>query len=200
MTIWSHFMISMKLENWWVLIYLNTSRQIQIDSSFEFDCRIRRLSCHEFALFKLLGCLTLDNLTKSRQKNSLELTEPQCNQYYFWILINLLGSKRTIILIREFSIRVELRSFCTDITQIRFWYQRVIFDNELHTGFELYCCLSILKTILKTNKNDLYYLCKSPFNIWSYHVSLVKNTLTRFTLILTRQSICIEQIIIRNIW
>ena len=169
MTFWSHFTISMKFKNWWVLIYLNTSRQIQIDSSFEFDCRIGRLSCHEFALFKLLGCLTLDNLTKSRQKNSLELTETQSNQYYLWILINLLGSKRTIILIREFSIRVELRSLCTNITQIRFWYQRVIFDNELHTGFELDCCLSILRTILKTNKNDLYYLDKSPFNIWSYH-------------------------------
>ena len=200
MTIVSHFMISTKSENWWVLIYLNTSRQIQIDSSFEFDCRIRRLSCHEFALLKLLWCLTLDNLTKSRQENSLELTETQSNQYYFWILINLLGSKRTIILIREFSLRVELRAFCTNITQIRFWYQRVILDNEVDAGFELHCCVSILTTIIKTNKIDLYYLGKSPFIIWSYHVSLVKNTLTRCTLILTDQSISIEQFIIRNIW
>ena len=200
MTIWSHFMISTKFESWWVLIYLNTSRQIQIDSSFEFDCRIRRLSCHEFAFFELLWCLTLDNLTKSRQENSLELTETQSNQYYFWILIYLLGSKRTIILICEFSLRVELCALCTKITQIRFWYQRVILDYEVHAGFELHCCVSILRTIIKTNKNDLYYLGKSPFIIWSYHVSLVKNTLTRCMLILTDQSISVKQFIIQNIW
>ena len=142
-------MISMSFKNWWVLIYLNTSRQIQIDSSFEFDCRISRLSCHEFALFKLLWCLTFDNLTKSRQKNSLELTEAQSNQDNFKILVNLLGSERTVILIREFSLRVELGSLRTNITQIRLRYQRVILDNELYTGFELDCCLRILKSISK---------------------------------------------------
>ena len=50
---------------------LLNSWSVQVNSCFEFNCRIRRLSCHEFALFKLLGCLIFDNLTKSRQKNSL---------------------------------------------------------------------------------------------------------------------------------
>ena len=173
MAVWSHFMISMKLKDWWVFIYLNTSRQIQIDSSFEFNCRIRRLSCHEFALFEFLWCLTFDNLTESWQKNTLKLAETQSNLYYFWILINLLGSERAIILIGEFSLRVEFGSFCANVTQIRFRYQGVIIDNELHTGFELDCCLSILITSFKTNKNYFYYLGKSPLIIWSYHVSLV---------------------------
>ena len=144
MTIGSHFMISMKFKNWWVLVYLNTSRQIHIDSSFEFNCRIRRLSCHEFALFEFLWCLTFDNLTESWQKNTLKLAETQSNLYYFWILINLLGSERAIILIGEFLLRVEFCSFCANVTQIRFRYQGVIIDNELHTGFELDCHLSII--------------------------------------------------------
>ena len=95
MTIGSHLMISTKFKNWWVLIYLNASRQIQIDSSFEFNCSIRRLSGHKFALFEFLWCITFDNLTESWQKNTLKntlkLAETQSNLYYFWILINLLG-------------------------------------------------------------------------------------------------------------
>ena len=107
MTIGSHFMISMKFKNWWVLIYLNTSRQIQIDSSFEFNCSIRRLSGHKFALFEFLWCITFDNLTESWQKNTLKLAETQSNLYYFWILINLLGFELNFVRFVPMSLKSD---------------------------------------------------------------------------------------------
>ena len=180
MTIGSHFMVSMKFKNWWVLIYLNTSRQIQIDSSFEFDCRIRCFSCHEFALFKLFGCLTFDNLTKSRQKNSLELTETQRKPYFSILIlkkINLLGAERVIILISEFSLRIELCSLCIYITQIRFRYQWVI---RAWLPSQYFYKLSS-------------YLDKPPFIIWLYRITLTRNILTQFKMILGNKTFGIHQ-------
>ena len=107
MTILSHFTISKKFKNWWVLMYLNTSRQIQIDSSFEFNCSIRRLSGHKFALFEFLWCITFDNLTESWQKNTLKLAEKQSNLYYFWILINLLGFELNFVRFVPMSLKSD---------------------------------------------------------------------------------------------
>ena len=61
-----------------------------------------------------------------------------------WRKRNLLRFKRAIILNGEFLLRVEFYSLCANVTQIRFWYQGVIIDNELHIRFELDCHLSII--------------------------------------------------------
>ena len=67
---------------------LLNSWSVQVNSCFEFNCKVRRLSCHKFALGKLSWCLTCDNVTKSCHRNSLGLTETQNNLFYFWIWIN----------------------------------------------------------------------------------------------------------------
>ena len=119
---------------------LLNSWSVQVNSCFEFNCKVRRLSCHKFALVKLFWCLVI---MWPRAVIETRLGWLKRKIIYFIFESESIYST-PIILNGEYSIRVAFYSFCPNITQIRFRYQWVIIDIELNIRFELNYCLSIL--------------------------------------------------------